>query len=320
MAIAPLDFTALMLRATLLDRADPATADEAWEQALAQRPPGDLPPQLEAVLRQGEARVRDRQAQQDERLRAAAADAEMRATPDEKARIDRFRTNALRQTRPYHSEPTHFHFPGLREFEFHPRSAFPWLSELEAATGDIAAELKALLAAERADLVPYVQYDAHAPLNQWRDLNHNTDWSAIHLLQNGGAIEAHAEACPVTIATLARCGQAQIPGRSPNAMFSLLAPRTTIPAHVGVNNARLVCHLPLIVPEGCWFRVGADKRFWKEGEAMVFDDTIEHEASNPSDELRVVLIFDVWHPDLSPVERDAVAAMLAISSGGQSGL
>jgi aspartyl/asparaginyl beta-hydroxylase (cupin superfamily) len=93
-------------------------------------------------------------------------------------------------------------------------------------------------------------------------------------------------------------------------MFSLLAPRTLIPPHVGINNARLVCHLPLIVPEGCWFRVGAETRCWRPGEAFIFDDTIEHEASNPSDDLRVVFIFDVWHPDLSPPERDAVAALI----------
>jgi aspartyl/asparaginyl beta-hydroxylase (cupin superfamily) len=93
-------------------------------------------------------------------------------------------------------------------------------------------------------------------------------------------------------------------------MFSLLAPNTHIPPHVGVNNARLVCHLPLVVPPGCWFRVGAERREWQVGQAFVFDDTIEHEAMNPSDELRVVLIFDVWHPDLSETERQAVSAMV----------
>ncbi|OYW21010.1 MAG: hypothetical protein B7Z43_11800 [Sphingomonas sp. 12-62-6] len=104
-------------------------------------------------------------------------------------------------------------------------------------------------------------------------------------------------------------------------MFSLLAPGTAIPPHVGVNNARLVCHLPLVVPDGCWFRVGAETRFWQRGEAFVFDDTIEHEALNPSDQLRIVFIFDVWHPDLSAVERDAVAALIAADlPGGAAGL
>ncbi|MFL6763879.1 MAG: aspartyl/asparaginyl beta-hydroxylase domain-containing protein, partial [Sphingomicrobium sp.] len=115
--------------------------------------------------------------------------------------------------------------------------------------------------------------------------------------------------------------QPQVPGASPNAMFSLLAPKTRIPPHVGVSNARLVCHLPLVVPEGCWFRVGDETRLWERGKAFVFDDTIEHEAMNPSDELRVVFIFDVWHPDLSEDERGAVAALIgADADSAQPGL
>ena len=95
---------------------------------------------------------------------------------------------------------------------------------------------------------------------------------------------------------------------------------TKIPPHVGVSNARLVCHLPLIVPAGCWFRVGGETREWKVGEAFVFDDTIEHEAMNPTDELRVVFIFDAWHPDLGEVEREAVAALISTETGGGRGL
>ena len=56
------------------------------------------------------------------------------------------------------------------------------------------------------------------------------------------------------------------------------------------------------------------------GEAWVFDDTIEHEAMNPSDQLRVVFIFDVWHPDLSEVERDAVRALIEADSSSAGGL
>ena len=123
-------------------------------------------------------------------------------------------------------------------------------------------------------------------------------------------IEGNAALCPKTMAVLAQIDQPVIAGSSPNAMFSLLAPKTAIPPHVGVSNVRLVCHLPLIVPEGCWFRVGGETRYWRKGEALVFDDTIEHEALNPSDELRVVFIFDVWRPDLEPIERQAIAAAI----------
>ena len=105
--------------------------------------------------------------------------------------------------------------------------------------------------------------------------------------------------------------QPQVAGASPNAMFSLLAPRTRIPPHTGVANTRLVCHLPLIVPARCGFRVGGTTREWKVGEAFVFDDTIEHEAWNDSDELRVVLIVDLWPPALSESERHAVASIIS---------
>jgi aspartyl/asparaginyl beta-hydroxylase (cupin superfamily) len=232
--------------------------------------------------------------------------------------MERFRNNALRRTKPYHSHPTDFFYPELTEREFHPRRLFPWLERVEAATDILAAELRQVMAAERAELVPYVQYDEYVPMEQWRPLNQNPDWTAIHLLLRGERIEANARHCPKTMALLAELPQPQIRGASPNAMFSLLAPHTAIPPHVGINNSRLVCHLPLIVPEGCWFRVGAETRYWKPGEAFVFDDTIEHEAMNPSDELRVVFIFDVWHPDLSPVEQEAVAAMIGtrLTGGG----
>jgi aspartyl/asparaginyl beta-hydroxylase (cupin superfamily) len=91
--------------------------------------------------------------------------------------------------------------------------------------------------------------------------------------------------------------------RTPVAMFSLLKPRTHIPPHTGASNVRLVTHLPLIVPLGCRFRVGNSVREWVPGRAWVFDDTIEHEAWNDSDELRAVLTFDIWHPALSSEER-----------------
>jgi aspartyl/asparaginyl beta-hydroxylase (cupin superfamily) len=67
--------------------------------------------------------------------------------------------------------------------------------------------------------------------------------------------------------------------------------------------------LPLLIPEGCGFRVGANVRTWKKGSAWVFDDSIEHEAWNASDETRIILIFDIWNPLLSAAERDLVRAL-----------
>jgi aspartyl/asparaginyl beta-hydroxylase (cupin superfamily) len=314
----PLDFMALLMRASLLDRLSDPSAGEAWNNALAQAPEGELPPQVEAAVAQGQARREAWIAGREAALQSAMAPAEARAGDEERKRIARFRTNVLRKTKPYRSSPTHFHYPELSEREFHPRASFPWLDELEAATETIAAELTAVMNAERAELVPYIQYADHLPLDQWRPLNRNPDWTAIHLLNRGERVEANVRHCPETMRLLAGLPQPDIRGAGPNAMFSLLAPETEIPPHVGVNNCRLVCHLPLIVPPGCWFRVGAETRHWERGQAFVFDDTIEHEAANPSGELRVVFIFDVWHPDLSPVEREAVKSLIEADPGARA--
>jgi aspartyl/asparaginyl beta-hydroxylase (cupin superfamily) len=318
LAFDPLDFTALLMRASLLQRLGDAAAGEAWGHALAQRPDGDLPPQLVDVVTEAEKHRSAWLADRERRMEAATAEAEQRASAEECRRIARFRSNVLRRTRPYHSEPTHFHFPELVEREFHPRRLFPWLAELEAAADSIGEELQAAMAAERAELVPYIQYEEHQPLEQWRALNRNPDWTAIHLIKNGERIDANAQHCPRTMALLETFPQPHVNGAGPNAMFSLLAPRTHIPPHVGVSNSRLVCHLPLIVPGRCWFRVGAETREWNLGEAFVFDDTIEHEAMNDSQALRIVFIFDVWHPDLTETEREAVAALIGSEGGAEA--
>ena len=210
----------------------------------------------------------------------------------------------------FQQEPVQFHYPGLPAIEFHDREAFPWLEEFEGHAGAIRAEALAVWRERSADLVPYVNYPEGVPLDQWVDLNRSYDWSAFHLFLNGEPVAANCQRCPATMSALGLVDQPHVPGRSPAAMFSILKPRTRIPPHTGIANTRLVLHLPLIVPEGCGFRVGGETRQWREGEAWVFDDTIEHEAWNDSDQPRIILICDLWCPGLSAHERDLIAHLL----------
>lgn len=314
LSIEPLDLSALLMRAMLLEKSgDEAGSGEAYGHALAQRPDGAPPPGLGPMLAHAEERYRRFQQGALARLRDGIS-ATAGASEEEQARIERFCTNIARITRSFGQEPSHFAYPGLPPVEFHDRAHFPWLAELEAATEAIREEFDALIASEAAELVPYIQYPDDVPLRQWESLNRSRDWTAVHLLQNGNRIERNARHCPRTMALLERLPQPDVPGASPNAMFSLLAPRTRIPPHTGVANTRLVCHLPLIVPPGCGFRVGAQTQEWRPGSAFVFDDTIEHEAWNDSAELRVVFIFDVWAWALGEAERRAVAAIIPRSS------
>ncbi len=203
----------------------------------------------------------------------------------------------------YVAEPTFLTVPRLPAIPFFDRELTPWIAQLEAAAPDILAEAKAVMTPDmRPAFVPYVANPAGTPLNQWKDLDHSLKWGAYFLWKHGARHDDHCAHCPKTAEVLARLPLARLDGRAPNAFFSLLEPDTKIPAHTGVTNARLTVHLPLIVPEGCGFRVGAETRQWVPGKAWVFDDTIEHEAWNDSDEPRLIMIFDIWHPMLTPDE------------------
>ncbi|WP_233574912.1 aspartyl/asparaginyl beta-hydroxylase domain-containing protein [Stagnimonas aquatica] len=210
----------------------------------------------------------------------------------------------------FRQEPTDYFYPGLPATEFWERGEFPWLEELEAATPRIQQELAQIMAVEQG-FTPYVDYPDGIPLDQWAALNRSLSWSAFHFFHHGRRYEENCLRCPATMAALAKLPQPQAAGRMPAAMFSVLKPQTRIPPHTGVANVRLVMHLPLVVPSGCGFRVGNEIREWRVGQAWIFDDTIEHEAWNNSNEVRVVLICDVWNPRLSTIERENISAVLA---------
>ena len=205
----------------------------------------------------------------------------------------------------YPQQPKHYFFPELAAAQFHPRQKFPWLSEVEEATEDIRAELMLLLRDE-GSFQPYVQRDSTRPALSAGGMLNNHDWSALYLWKNGEPLTENASRCPRTMAALKRVPLTQVPGRSPSILFSMLRPGAHIPAHTGFVNTRLICHLPLIVPSGCAFRVGNETRSWVEGQAWVFDDTIEHEAWNNSQMPRVILLFEVWQPELTAAEQAAV--------------
>lgn len=231
---------------------------------------------------------------------------------DEQA-AERFRMSLdimVGRKRRYDSQSMVFHYPGLVPEEFFKRERFPWLDGFEQRTEEIREEFLAVLKKEEG-FTPYLTYPEGSPLNQWAELNNSPRWSAYHLKKAGETIADHARHCPVTMQLLEKVPQPVQIGRTPVALFSLLKPKTRIPAHVGVSNTRLLAHVPLIIPPSCGFRVGNTTREWVPGQAWVFDDTIEHEAWNMSDALRVILIFDLWHPDLTPGEQDLVSRLMA---------
>jgi aspartyl/asparaginyl beta-hydroxylase (cupin superfamily) len=313
LAIDNRNFPALLMQASLLDKLgrtkDAATA---YGIALVQAPPDG---ELDAPTRQAVARAREVHAAHVGALGRYVRDhvgaAREGLSGAEKKRLEAFIDTTLRTRKRYRQEPMEYAYPGLPDIEFYEREEFPWLAEFEAATPAIQAELARILVEDEAGFGPYIQYDDHLPLDQWRELNKSPRWSAFHFYEKGREIADRCERAPATMAAVRRLPQAEVDLRSPTAMFSVLQPHTRIPPHTGVANFRLVVHLPLVLPGHCGFRVGGETREWRIGEAWVFDDTIEHEAWNDSDQVRIILICDVWSPRLSPAERAAIRSVIA---------
>jgi Tfp pilus assembly protein PilF len=215
------------------------------------------------------------------------------------------------EKQPYFQQPTSYFFPELPQIQFYERERFEWAGALEAETDAMRDELAALLREEQALFRPYLVGSAERPRTDFHGLLDNPEWSSLYLWENGRPVEDNVRRCPRTFAALQKVPLAHIGVRAPVVMFSWLKPGARIPPHTGAMNARLICHLPLLVPGNGALRVGNEVREWEPGRLLIFDDTIEHEAWNDSAEDRVVLIFDIWRPELSEEEREAVAAMFA---------
>jgi aspartyl/asparaginyl beta-hydroxylase (cupin superfamily) len=212
----------------------------------------------------------------------------------------------------YLQEPTAFTYPGLPHIPYFEREQFDWVADVEAATEDIRAELLSILASRREKFRAYIQNDASSgPLGGNKALLNNTDWSILPLCENGWLTPEIIQQCPRTWDAILKAPLPRIAGWGPTAVFSMLKAGARIAAHSGMFNTRLICHLPLIVPPDCYFRVGDEVRQWEEGKILIFDDTIEHEAWNESSADRVILIFDIWRPELTEVERHELTALFS---------
>jgi aspartate beta-hydroxylase len=307
----PRNLRALLFKADHLERLGRGRTALGFYQAalqVAAQVGGDLPGDVRQALARAQATGERYANEYEAYLRAALADAGLEAAPcprfDESLDILTGRAPVQLQ------QPTRYYFPGLKQAAFFAREEFPWLEELEARTDAIRAELLALLAGDEA-FRPYLELDPHSPqLNDTRNVD-SMNWSAFYLWREGELVAENAARCPRTVEALERVPAPDVPGQDPTALFSRLKPGARIPPHNGMLNTRLICHLPLIVPENCGaLRVGNSTRPWVEGEAFVFDDSVEHEAWNDSDRERVVLLFDIWRPELSEAERNWVRALL----------
>jgi aspartyl/asparaginyl beta-hydroxylase (cupin superfamily) len=178
-------------------------------------------------------------------------------------------------------------YPGLETREIHDSERFPWVAALEGSFPLIREEFARLVQAGSGFSTVY------------RSQTSTGEWAASYLWVFGKKVEDTCRSCPQTADLLGA-----IPGVAEfgTTLYSGLAPHTHIAPHFGYTNAKLRCQLPLQVPGRCKLKVGDHEVEQREGKCIVFDDSFLHSAWNDSDEPRFVLVFDFFHPDLTPGE------------------
>ncbi|XP_053963589.1 aspartyl/asparaginyl beta-hydroxylase isoform X2 [Anastrepha ludens] len=139
-------------------------------------------------------------------------------------------------------------------------------------------------------------------LDEAESLRDTGNWQQFELYARGQQRVQNCRKAPITCGLIekfsaaAGCRRGQV-------KFSVMQPGTHVHAHCGPTNCRLRAHLGLVVPEGTRLRVAEEDRTWTEGQILIFDDSFEHEVWHNGSSFRLVLIVDVWHPDLSAQQR-----------------
>jgi predicted ATP-grasp superfamily ATP-dependent carboligase len=182
------------------------------------------------------------------------------------------------------------YFPGLAAKPCHDPGDFPWRSVLENDFESIRAEVQEARASAR-----------FRPHHQ--KLTDQGDWNTLYFYSGNRRLDQGNAVCPRIAHALTDLPRA---GNDGQAYLSVLSGKTHIKPHCGPTNVRLRCHFGIDVPDACCIRVASEIVRWETGRCLFFDDSFEHEVWNFGDQERVVLIVDIWHPDLTMEERWAI--------------
>jgi len=205
--------------------------------------------------------------------------------------------------------------PGLRGLPVWPREELPWLRKVEERHAEILEELLRVRdecsAGQRSGFQPY--RDPVSSSNESRVAADGLGvegvdsgaWNVLYLYLNHKRFEDNCARFPVTLKAI----QEAFPRQYSHAFFSALTPGSHIMKHTGPSNRMLRVWLPMCGLKGFRLRVQDTIIEPKAGEAFAWDHSFEHEAWHEGNETRVVLIVDIWHPDLSNPEVQLLRTM-----------
>ncbi|NML14203.1 aspartyl/asparaginyl beta-hydroxylase domain-containing protein [Azohydromonas caseinilytica] len=119
-----------------------------------------------------------------------------------------------------------------------------------------------------------------------------TGWKRFYLSWYGQDLESAQRLCPTTVGLLKGIPSVKA------AMFASLPPGATLVRHRDPYAGSLRYHLGLATPNDpdCFIEVDGQRYHWRDGEAVMFDETYIHHAANTTQQQRVILFCDVERP------------------------
>jgi beta-hydroxylase len=117
-------------------------------------------------------------------------------------------------------------------------------------------------------------------------------WKRFYLKWYDQPLASAQALCPRTVALLS--GLPSVKG----AMFALLGPNSYLTPHRDPFAGSLRYHLGLVTAnsDACFISVDGERYAWKDGEAVLFDETYIHFVENNTDVTRIILLCDVERP------------------------
>lgn len=201
-------------------------------------------------------------------------------------------------------------FPGLRHAPFHDATKYEAAQILERSFPTIREEGLALEQDQALDYSLGSRPDRTLknPLSLLRTKPLPRSWTVYPFFHMAVFVEQFTGSCPKTAAIVRSLPRLCADYPWADVIFSVQGPHSRLIPHCSIDNLRVRVHLGIVIPDGTGIRVEKERRTWTEGKCLAFEDSFEHEVWNHSDRRRIVLIVDLWHPDLTDVEIRALSA------------
>uniref|UniRef100_A0A7N6FIN6 Un-named hu7910 n=1 Tax=Anabas testudineus TaxID=64144 RepID=A0A7N6FIN6_ANATE len=185
--------------------------------------------------------------------------------------------------------------------------AQPWWTAKDTGYTDLVKMLERNWKTIRDEALAMMDQNTGVFIPEEENLREKGEWGQYTLWQQGRKVGNACQGVPKTCSLMERypeatgCKRGQI-------KFSVMQPGTHVWPHTGPTNCRLRMHLGLVIPkQGCRIRCTNQTREWEEGQVLIFDDSFEHEVWQDADSYRLIFIVDVWHPELTPYQRQTLS-------------